>query len=258
MNLRVLDGLRGIAALYVVLHHASRMLWTGAPAAGSSLAWGIESFFSFGHQAVLLFFLISGFCIHHRQAQQRATRIPVAGFAWRRLRRLYPPLVLALIVTAALDHFGAQLSPQLYTEPSNYWRGPITVGSSYSLQTLVGNLAFQARLSVPELGSNSPLWSLAFEFWFYALYPLLLAGFARVGSRRTVVAIGVVSAASWFLLGWWPLPHLRVLSDWAVWAFGALLAEAHARGERPRVVRWCGPLAPALLVALACISPVGP
>src|SRR5438874_2011725 len=124
MNLRVLDGLRGLTALYVLLYHANGLLWTGATADGAPLTWLLQNVFSFGHQAVLLFFLISGFCIHHRQAHKRSTRVQVVQFAGRRARRLYPPLLLALIVTAVLDHLGAELSPQLYALPSSFWEGP--------------------------------------------------------------------------------------------------------------------------------------
>src|SRR5579864_6026678 len=257
MDLRVLDGLRGLAALYVVVYHASGLLWRGASAGSPWFVWLFENVFSFGHQAVLLFFLISGFCIHYRQAKTGAQRIDNVAFAMRRLRRLYPSLLLALIVTTALDHVGMRLNPDYYAEPSDFWGGAVTVGSSYTLQTVLLNLLMQARQAVPELGSNAPLWSLGVEFWLYALYPVLLLLFVRVGPRRSTLAIGVVSAACWFVLGWLPWWHLRVLSYWAVWGLGALLAEAYVRGECARLVRRLGPLTPFALLALGTMAPIG-
>jgi hypothetical protein len=76
VTLPALDALRGLAALYVVLHHAYGLLWVGdyAPAlaaAGELPTWAaaIGGMFRFGRQAVLLFFVLSGFCIHYRQAR---------------------------------------------------------------------------------------------------------------------------------------------------------------------------------------------
>jgi peptidoglycan/LPS O-acetylase OafA/YrhL len=257
MDLRVLDGLRGLTALYVVVYHACGLLWRGASAGSPSFAWFFENAFSFGHQAVLLFFLISGFCIHYRQAKTGAQRIDNVAFAVRRVRRLYPSLLLALIITTALDHVGMQLNPDYYTDASARWGGSVTVGSSYTLQTVLGNALVQARQAVPELGSNSPLWSMGVEFWLYVLYPLMLRLFVRVGPGRATLAIGVVSAASWILLGWLPWWHLRVLSYWAVWAVGAAIAEAYVRGQCPRLVRRLGPLTPLALIALAAMAPIG-
>src|SRR5688572_19319460 len=78
ISLSVLDGFRGVLALYVVVFHAWGLLWlggldpanellptTGMPGLFSALAANLR----YGHQAVLGFFLISGFCIHYRQAQ---------------------------------------------------------------------------------------------------------------------------------------------------------------------------------------------
>jgi peptidoglycan/LPS O-acetylase OafA/YrhL len=102
MDLRVLDVLRGFAALYVMIGHAVWLLWVGyhpylATGGHRALAYASE-LTRFGHQAVLLFFLLSGFCIHYRQARKRAlTRIRaedtlgglhVGDFALRRVTTL--------------------------------------------------------------------------------------------------------------------------------------------------------------------------
>ena len=257
MKLRALDGLRGMTALYVVVFHASGLLWTSVRPEDGAVPWLYENLVSFGHQAVLVFFLISGFCIHYRQAKTGARRIHVRQFGWRRVKRLYPSLLLALLITAALDHIGMLLNPGYYTIPRNFWDGPVTVGGAYSLHAIVGNLLLQARLFVPELGSNSPLWSLAFEFWFYMLYPLMLRGFRLLGAGRMTALAGALSIVTWLFLDGSPLWSVAIFEAWSIWVFGALLAESYVRGEWPRILRYLGPAAPAILVFTALLSPLG-
>ena len=76
-DLRAFDGLRGLAALYIVAHHARIDLWEGSHRALAS--GGIAAVVAFatvplryGAEVVLLFFLLSGFVIHLRQARSVA------------------------------------------------------------------------------------------------------------------------------------------------------------------------------------------
>jgi peptidoglycan/LPS O-acetylase OafA/YrhL len=130
--------------------------------------------------------------------------------------------------------------------------------SSHSLTTLVGNLLLQPSFAVPAFGTNGPLWSLAFEFWFYALYPLLLLLTVRFGTRRTmgiVLAISVVGFLSHDACPWIPIWILQVCTYWIVWAVGAWIAEAYvARVDLPGF-RWMAVAALAGLPALAIIAP---
>src|SRR5260370_41475594 len=104
--LRFLDGLRGLAAFYVMAGHARMFLWEGYfegyvkhpelySVPGKFLAYFLL-LFSFGRQAVLLFFVLSGFLIHLRYAHALKVDSNETHFGWRayivRLaRRLYPP-----------------------------------------------------------------------------------------------------------------------------------------------------------------------
>lgn len=72
----MIDGLRGLAALAVVMHHLQI-----AP---------------LGHHAVMLFFVISGYCIAAAAETGRRSGMSFGSFMWRRLRRIYPPYFFAL------------------------------------------------------------------------------------------------------------------------------------------------------------------
>ncbi len=270
-DLAVLDALRGLAALYVMLGHAFHLLiQTGSgPGTGSASLLAQEigtGVFRWGHEAVLLFFLISGFCIHYRQARGLRTGMVGSSTLWswfdvqayglRRFRRLFPPLALALAATAVFDAIGHRVNPDYYAGAyvtvTEHLQAP-----SYSATTLLGNLFFQASFAVPPFGMNGPLWSLAFEFWFYALYPLalLITWRWKVGWLLAVAAgaslMGIVLMPPALpmpgadlrpyqsgLVPWWVAV---VFLYWSVWIWGAAIAEAYVgRFHLPRVLRLLG------------------
>src|SRR5215217_7060011 len=102
-RLRGIDALRGAAALGVVLYHAVDQ---AAKALPNNLLQHpfrlVQIASSFGYIGVFLFFVISGFCIHLQWARSRAAgaapQIRFTSFWKRRIRRLYPPYLIALLL----------------------------------------------------------------------------------------------------------------------------------------------------------------
>lgn len=247
VNLVVLDALRGLAALYVMLAHARWLLWSGYgeytaqthSALGLSLVT-LAGAVRYGHAAVLLFFLISGFCIHYRWAQatalSKAGGFDVGSYTKRRFIRLFPPLLVALALTAVFDLIGQRINPSFYAGQSAYPLINATLSSgSHSLTTLAGNLLFQSTFIVPAFGTDAPLWSLSYEVWFYALYPVALLSLARWGLGRTFGSIAVVSlvatGVSVAAVPWWVM---SVLAHWIMWFGGAMIAEGYVKSRRLR------------------------
>src|SRR4029079_11195522 len=102
-RLRGIDALRGIAALGVVFYHAVEQGEKALPQ--NFLQYPIRAVqftSSFGYIGVFLFFVISSFCIHLQWAKAKAAGTePVIRFGalWkRRLRRLYPRYIIALLL----------------------------------------------------------------------------------------------------------------------------------------------------------------
>ena len=251
LSTRFLDGLRGLAALYVLLGH---VVWMHATAISTDRsAWKpairlLEPLFRYGHTAVIFFFVLSGFVIHLRFARQLHKDPAAATFGWRqfvfrRARRLYPPLIAAILITALADRASVLLHLQDYYDTASPASVFIrqTILFNHKFTTLLGNLAFLMQMHVPIWGSDNPLWSLAYEWWFYMLYPLLW----RFSRRSVLLATSIVMTG--FLLtrlpGDWPgiqdsiypfagwhmlsLPR-RVLGALPAWWCGVLLADVYA------------------------------
>ncbi len=103
-----LDAMRGGAALAVVTYHALGVAPFTAP---SGWEWWLPQIAAqvvhFAYAGIYLFFVISGFCIHLFWARARAAGVekPVVNFLsfWkRRVRRLYPPYFVALVLYLVL------------------------------------------------------------------------------------------------------------------------------------------------------------
>ena len=244
-----LDGMRGLAALYVLLRHV-----TWVPAADTSgPAWRgilrmLEHAFRYGHLAVIFFFVLSGFVIHLRFAKQIQKSPATATFGWgefvyRRIRRLYPPLLAAILITWLCDRAGTAMGfYHFYTGRGvDFSALPDAMRYNHRFPTLLGNLTFIMQMHAQVWGTDNPLWSLAYEWWFYMLYPLLW----RLSRRSIALATGFVFIA--FLLtrlpGAWPgiqdgtypfsgwgmlsLPR-RVFAALPAWWCGVLLADIYA------------------------------
>jgi peptidoglycan/LPS O-acetylase OafA/YrhL len=243
-DLLFLDGLRGLAALFVMMGHARLLLWEGFsegyvnhPESYNAFNKMLVYFFSifatrYGHQAVLFFFVLSGFVIHLKYASRLAAdpqhKFDTQNYFIRRLRRIYPPLIFALLLTVALDYIGRSISAPVYdlraaSELSFYPH----LGTNYDLRTFFGNLFFLNQTYVPNFGSNGPLWSLKYEWWFYVLYPL----FYLLNRKSSLVSMGAMLLL--FVLSFLPnvMPVLLVrdiFSMMVCWWLGVLLADIYA------------------------------
>jgi peptidoglycan/LPS O-acetylase OafA/YrhL len=73
--------------------------------------------------------------------------------------------------------------------------GPIDL----SWHALLGNAAFLQSILVPSFGTNAALWSLAYEFWYYVLFGLLVTAAIRPKPLwLRVVLAAVILAVAWF------------------------------------------------------------
>ena len=222
-RLRSIDALRGIAALGVVLYHAVEQ---GKNVLPNSLfdypVRALQFISSFGYIGVYLFFVISGFCIHLQWAKARATGVePEVRFGpfWkRRLRRLYPPYVIALGLFLLVAHSYGELN---FTHFFFY--------DIVMHLLMLHNLDSQTCYTI-----NGVFWTLAIEEQLYLAYFLLLFVRHRWGWRVTLavclgarVAWMVLSHLIWLKFNYYLPVGEGALAFWVVWALGAIGVEVY-------------------------------
>lgn len=168
-----IDGLRAIAVMAVVLHHASPIRFPG------------------GFVGVDIFFVISGYLISNIILQHLGKgSFSFADFYARRIKRIFPALTLVLISTLVMGWFW--LPPLDYQVLGQHTMAAGGFVSNFVLWSEVGYFDKEAF--------NKPLlhlWSLAIEEQFYIVWPLFLWVLYRWRGQpqRLIVALLIVSLA---------------------------------------------------------------
>ena len=149
-----LDLIRFLAALTVFIVHANYDRFTG----GLPFFWHLSSL---GNDAVMVFFVLSGFVIAYVASEKETT---LREYSASRFARLYSVAVPALILTVLLDWIGSRVNYSLY---AGWW-----FQSDDPIWRFVVNLFFVNELWFNSIRpfSNGPYWSLGYEFWYYVLF----------------------------------------------------------------------------------------
>lgn len=214
------DLFRFLAASMVVLEHARDMLWVPAAVGSGGLGYKLVYFLTgFGHESVMVFFVLSGFWITATIDRRRDRPDFWGNYLVDRIARLMVVLLPALVIGGAFDLLGAYgLNGQLYQGTMGTSTINKEVVSHLTPAVFAGNLLFLQSMVVPPLGSNGPLWSLAYEFWYYLWYPSLLL----LATRRKFTPY----LASLVIAVLWP----KLVPGFAVWMLGSVLYRLDLKG----------------------------
>lgn len=251
---RLIDGLRGLAALLVLLSHVG--FWTGAD--GLDLSGGL---LARGDSGVAVFFGISAFLLLRPWIEVGsgvAERQSTGVYAVRRAARIMPAYLVALIAVLLV---------------AGTW-GAVGGGGLGGIGKIVAHLLLVQGYADTSYQSFSQTWSLTTEATFYLLVPVIGTALGRLLRRsgRSVYGVlggvGVAGVAIQALVAVWtqagPTTHAGVLGTsvlgHAAWfAAGAALAVAVRRGDLHRlreigVGTWLGAAAVVYLIASSDIA----
>ena len=201
----ILDGLRGVAALVVILFHGFE---TYIPFFGTQ-------HINHGYLAVDFFFVLSGFVIGYAY-DDRWDRMSTWSFFKRRLIRLHPMVVAGTLFGACLFFFGESDYFSLIggTEP---WK--------FFLCIVLGLLMIPAGTGLDIRGwgetnsLNGPNWSLTFEYIGNILYAFVLRRLPTVVLGMLCVASAFLTmnlALGWDVLGFFAQPKYDVIGGWSI------------------------------------------
>ena len=179
LRLEYLDGLRALAALYVSFYHALiTSTWTGAyhrlpPDLPDTLNQA-TCFLRFGHFAVGVFIVLSGYCLMLPVARSPDGRLPGGEmkFLRRRTRRLLPPYYAALsfcLLLTVLPGMSHSTGTR-FDEVLPAWN----VGAICSHLLLIQNWSPAWFFKI-----DAPAWSVAVEWQIYWLFAVVLLPLSR-------------------------------------------------------------------------------
>jgi peptidoglycan/LPS O-acetylase OafA/YrhL len=170
-----LDGLRGLAALFVVVNHVFERAFPGYPVDRAPF-WA--AWFIYGRFAVVVFIVLSGFSLALSPARHGWRLDGISRFAQRRAWRILPAYWAALV-------FSLVVAWLVVPPPGQAVPGARSV--------VVNGLLVQNVVGAPS--PNRSFWSMAVEAQLYVLFPLLLLMVRRWGAVLMVATVTLVVAA---------------------------------------------------------------
>jgi peptidoglycan/LPS O-acetylase OafA/YrhL len=170
-----LDGIRGLAAVFVVVNHIFLRTFPGYPVDRAPF-WA--AWFIYGRFAVVVFIVLSGLSLALSPARHGWRLDRVSRFAYRRAKRILPPYWAALLFSIAVAW--------LIVPPPGQ---PAPDAKS----VLVNGLLVQNVVGAPS--PNRAFWSIAVEAQLYVVFPLLLLMVRRFGAIAMVGTVTLVVAA---------------------------------------------------------------
>ncbi|MGB8193454.1 MAG: acyltransferase [Chitinophagaceae bacterium] len=194
----ILDGLRGVAAMTVVVFHILETFTGGDHT---------KQVINHGYMAVDFFFLLSGFVVGYAY-DDRWGKMTVGNFFKRRLIRLHPMIIAGMLIGAVTFYFQAcSYWPQIENVPVGKLLLVMLIG--FTLLPVTSSLDIRGWQEMHPL--NGPAWTLFFEYIANILYALFIRKFSNLLLFLLVLIAGAalihlaVTSATGDLIGGWSL-----------------------------------------------------
>jgi peptidoglycan/LPS O-acetylase OafA/YrhL len=214
-HLKYLDSLRALAAIYVVFHH----IVFHVNVSKNTIAYKLLVMpFLFGHFAVNLFIVLSGYCLMLPVIRNgNKLRGSLKDYFIKRSIRILPPYYFAMFISLIL----------IFTVIGN----PTHTAWDLSIPVSIPNIITHVLLLQNILGDskiNYVFWSVSVEWQIYFLFPVLIVAFNKFGNIKTSIVVSFLACIAMFLLSFTPI---KVISGGisvhyvALFCFGMLAAQ---------------------------------
>jgi peptidoglycan/LPS O-acetylase OafA/YrhL len=212
-----LNIVRLLAALIVIVGHIRTNFFLDYSMIDKSVTASIlYAPTTLGGGAVIVFFALSGYLVGGPILRNRNQEFDFKGYFLKRIVRLWLVLIPALILTAVLDSLGMAIlgNSDIYKNANIYANFP--KGIDHSFAVFLGNMFFLRDEAPYIFGYNTPLWSLAYEFWYYILFPSFIFLFKNGPNfRQKLVALCLVILSAY-------AAGLAGMALFPAWLFGAI------------------------------------
>lgn len=207
-KLKKLEAIRGFSALYVVLFH---ML----PQKIYVFGFNIGFFFRFGSEAVIMFFILSGFVIKY--TWDKNTNKTFKTYFLKRFIRIYIPLLFIFLLAYIIKCYaeGNLVNAEI----------PTLLGNLFMLQDVI---SLKPNVISASYMSNGVLWSLSYEWWFYMLFFILSD---RIASTKLNIWVNILTISAAISYLFYPFIVNRIVMYFAIWWIGVRFAETYIKGE---------------------------
>ena len=175
----ILDGLRGVAAIMVVVFHIFETFSGGDH---------VKQIINHGYLAVDFFFVLSGFVIGYAY-DDRWNKMTLGGFFKRRLIRLHPMIIMGMMIGAVTFYFqDSSFFPGIHSVP--VWKviGIMLIG--FTLLPVPPSMDIRGWNEMHPL--DGPAWTLFFEYIANILYALVL----RKVSNKVLAVLAFIAGAA--------------------------------------------------------------
>lgn len=222
LHLPFIDGIRALAALFVVLCHAYYEPTNGYYAE----RWVSRLGLSYAHLSVVVFIVVSGFCLMLPAAQKGDRILSIPEFYRRRIRRIVPPYYAALILSAVFILLAA------HEKTGTVWDSnlPLTFPRFVANLLMLQNLPL-AKWGIEGGSINFPLWSIAAEVQIYLVMPLVVLSIRQRGEAFTLAWTALFGLGLFWILGSAVLPS----TPWflALFVMGGMAARRFVHQKLP-------------------------
>ena len=252
----LLDGLRGVAAILVVIYHIFEGL--AFAEATDGVGSGLITTLNHGHIAVDFFFILSGFVISYAY-DDRWGKMSVGGFFKRRLIRLHPMLMMGAVIGAIA----------FFASGCERWDGTVTPASWVMIALLlsmcmipaVPGAPYEVRGNGEMFPLNGPGWSLFFEYIGNICYALFMRRMSTKVLAFFTLLLGLTHA--WFFIGdisqydmvgvGWTINEVNFFGGFIRMLFPFSLGMLLARTFKPRKVQGAFWICSSVLIAVFAV-----